>query len=220
MRKNDVWKTAAGGMFVGAFLCSAHAQTATCKDPWITQAYRELYNRMPVGTAVTGDCDITHYGNGHWSSYQDLKNKVAAHNAAYARPVAPSSATQYAPLMRPNSTRQPVATVAPSSAFVANGSGGRIISQDSGGLISDAGANAKPSSSIISQDSGGMRSLQSVDKPHAPAGKYLVIPGGNLVDSYGNTVRFAGAYSIVVKNGVSMIGTNGKTPVPGTLVTP
>jgi|GEM_PF-6310054 len=130
MQKNRVWKAAAGGMLMGGILSSAHAQAGPCRDPWINQAFHQMYNRPPAGSGTTGECDITRYGNGHWSSYQDLMSKISQHNGA-VRSIPPSSAAaQYAPLMRPSPTPQPVATVPPSSASVANRTGSRIISQD------------------------------------------------------------------------------------------
>lgn len=70
----------------GFYLQPAGAQTANrpiplpqCRDPWVTQAIQQVIGRRPaVGTSVSesGECDIQRYGNGRWSNYDDLVNKV------------------------------------------------------------------------------------------------------------------------------------------------
>ena len=147
-------------------------------------------------------------------------SKIAAHGTGtHAEPA----------LVKPAVASQPPVRIAPPSATVSNSS--HVISNDGGSLISDAGGNQiTRNSNIISQDGNGlvggsggtMRSVQSVDKPRAPAGKYLVIPGGNLVDANGNVVRTAGTYMLIPKNGGYGIGTGAgaRTPGSGTIVTP
>ncbi len=41
-------------------------------DPWIIQAYKELYNRQPSSTEL----NIKNYNQGSWSNYAELKNYV------------------------------------------------------------------------------------------------------------------------------------------------
>ncbi|MES2391683.1 MAG: hypothetical protein V4555_08585 [Acidobacteriota bacterium] len=58
---------------------AAHAQNGRCHDPWITQAYSDLYHRAPEnpgpqGTA--GECNTVLYGGGHWTTYLDLEQKI------------------------------------------------------------------------------------------------------------------------------------------------
>lgn len=54
------------------------AAAAGCRDPWVSSAIREVLGRHPVGFANANECNISLYGNGSWSSYADLKNKVQA----------------------------------------------------------------------------------------------------------------------------------------------
>ena len=205
-----------------AFSAMAHGQAGVCKDPWITQAFHQMHNRAPLGSGSTGECDITRYGNGHWTTFADLEQKIAAHEAAEHPLPAPTSLRTPSPV-RPGSITQPSTQLAPASAPLVNQNGSRIIS--------DAGGNQiNRNSNIISQDGGGLhsnssgtvRSVQSVDKPRAAAGKYLVIPGGDLVDASGNVVRHAGTYMLLQKNGSYTVGTGAgaRTPASGLIVNP
>ena len=56
----------------------ALAQGGSCKDPWINQAYNQLYHRAPSGSVLTGECNITLYGGGHWTTFADLESKIIA----------------------------------------------------------------------------------------------------------------------------------------------
>lgn len=62
------------------FACStlAHAQTGSCKDPWINKAFNDNFHRAPNGSGTSGECDIQRYGAGSWTNYQDLSNRVQA----------------------------------------------------------------------------------------------------------------------------------------------
>ena len=207
---------------------AAHAQAGVCKDPWITQAFHQMYQRAPIGSGTTGECDITRYGNGHWTSYQDLMTKIAIHGTGtHAMPASAGTQptiTTAAPTGVAGNVSRPVTPVRQPSAVVTN--------QNGNGLISDAGGNAvnrntngiisQDGNGIISQDGNGMRAVQSVDKPRAPAGKYLVIPGGNLVDANGNVVRKAGSYTLVIRNGSYAVGAGAgaRMPVAGNVVAP
>ena len=71
--------------------------TGTCKDPWVTSAVRavkgQIYgNPLPDGYGTYGECNPALYGNGQWSSYPDLMNKVQAHFRAQAAPAQPQPA--------------------------------------------------------------------------------------------------------------------------------
>jgi len=187
-----------------------YAQAGPCADPWINQAFQQMYRRAPVGSGKNvGECDITRYGNGHWSSYQDLTTKIAQRGTgthalptvASGNPLLANSGNGVlggAPLVKPNG-----------SGIVAQG-GGNIVAQGGGNIVAQGGGNLTG------------RSLQSVDKPRASPGKYLVIPGGSLVDSNGNIVRQAGTYMLIAKSGGYGVGTGAgaRSPVPGTTVVP
>ncbi|MDE2227802.1 MAG: hypothetical protein KGL11_02020 [Alphaproteobacteria bacterium] len=47
-----------------------------CKDPWVTQAVRQVTGRPPQGSGDNGECNKYRYGGGHWSNYNDLVAKV------------------------------------------------------------------------------------------------------------------------------------------------
>jgi hypothetical protein len=42
------------------------------KDPWITQAYRALYSRIPTDF----EYNIHNYNDGHWNTYNDLATYI------------------------------------------------------------------------------------------------------------------------------------------------
>src|SRR5664280_2955822 len=120
--------------------CTAlsQAQGGSCKDPWINQAYNQLYHRAPSGSANTGECNIALYGGGHWSSYADLTAKI---QAAKAPTRAPAPA--------------PVAAV--SSAFhldrslnILNASGAIVARAGTYSLVRSNGVAVNPSSLVAS----------------------------------------------------------------------
>lgn len=56
-----------------------------CRDPWIGQVYAKDYSTRKVGDYVRGialgygkkgECNPSQYGNGSWSSYNDLRTKM------------------------------------------------------------------------------------------------------------------------------------------------
>lgn len=70
-------------------LAKAVGQSFLCNEPWIGEAYGELGVR-PQGNGSFGECDPALYGGPGWSSYDDLKTKVAAYRAAKTRPATPA----------------------------------------------------------------------------------------------------------------------------------
>jgi hypothetical protein len=65
----------ASGLIFG-WLDQAHA--GQCRDPWVTQAVKDVTGHWPNGDYESGECRYTNYGGGQWSSYGDLVNKVRA----------------------------------------------------------------------------------------------------------------------------------------------
>lgn len=57
-------------------LLASPAQAGNCRDPWITQAIREVTGREPNGSGETGECTYTQYGGGQWGPYSQLKGFV------------------------------------------------------------------------------------------------------------------------------------------------
>ncbi|MDZ8084798.1 MAG: hypothetical protein RMY16_04250 [Nostoc sp. DedQUE12b] len=55
-----------------------------CNDPWVTGAVSQVAKRSPLGQGNRGECNIRLYGNGRWSNFPDLLNKVKKAFASYA----------------------------------------------------------------------------------------------------------------------------------------
>lgn len=46
-------------------------------DPWITQAYKQLYQRTPTAD----ECNIKNYNNGSWNNYNELVGYIKTYNS-------------------------------------------------------------------------------------------------------------------------------------------
>lgn len=144
---------------------TAHAQGGACKDPWINQAYNQLYHRAPSGSGATGECNIMNYGGGHWTTYQDLVNKVQAYRGAPAaapvasRPATPAMvAVSYHIDNNLNVVDARNVIIARAGTYnLVNTNGSNIVAQGGGNIVAQGGGN------IVAQGGGNMRSLQSVD---------------------------------------------------------
>jgi hypothetical protein len=145
----------------------SHAQGGSCKDPWINQAYNELYHRAPSGSGATGECNIALYGGGHWSSYTDLENKIVAvrgrPTAVQAVPAAVAPSTAFHLDKSLNLVNAGGSVIARAGSFnLVNSSGvalspSAIVAQGGGNIVAQGGGN------IVAQGGGNMRSVQSVD---------------------------------------------------------
>jgi hypothetical protein len=62
-------------LLLAAAFFSLPAKAQNC-DPWITKAYKQLYDRGPSAT----ECNIKNYNNGSWSSYAELVGHIAGYN--------------------------------------------------------------------------------------------------------------------------------------------
>src|SRR6476620_1219779 len=60
-------------IFILTFSVSTRAQGC---DPWIMNAYKQLYNRNPTAE----ECNIRNYNNGSWTSYDELVRYVRSYN--------------------------------------------------------------------------------------------------------------------------------------------
>ena len=91
MSRNSWLGAAALIAAVAANAGNAGAQTnvaaySPCRDAWVTSAFmdvtgsvvNETTRRKPAGYGDTGECNVRLYGNGSWSSYNDLVSKVRA----------------------------------------------------------------------------------------------------------------------------------------------
>jgi hypothetical protein len=135
-------------------LAATAAQAGNCRDPWITQAIKEVTGREPNGAGESGECTYTQYNGGSWNSYAQLK--AAVEGKLRPRPlinlndqtfagsgqtvrVAPGTVQQYRVF---NGKHQ----------FLANGKwfylvgndGGTLIGNDSAGLVGNDGASFRP----------------------------------------------------------------------------
>ena len=65
---------------------SAQPNTAAtpCRDPWVSQAVREVAGREPYGSGEIGECNIQLYG-ARWGSYDELKGYVRQARDTMAR---------------------------------------------------------------------------------------------------------------------------------------
>lgn len=69
-----------------SLLVLSKSLSAQC-DPWIQQAYKQLYNRA----ANSEECNIRNYNNGSWSNYEQLVGYIKAYkskasNSSFAMP--------------------------------------------------------------------------------------------------------------------------------------
>ncbi|HEY1199878.1 MAG TPA: hypothetical protein VGE79_02805 [Niastella sp.] len=65
-------------IFPATLLCLflfSFANAQNC-DPWITQAYKQLYNRTPSAD----ECNIKNYNNGSWNNYNELVGYIKTYN--------------------------------------------------------------------------------------------------------------------------------------------
>ena len=90
-------------------LAKAVGQSFLCSEPWIGQAYAEpsLGGGRPQGSGSFGECDPSLYGGASWSSYEDLKAKVAAYKMAKAGGPRPASPVPAPPPPPPPSAQEP-----------------------------------------------------------------------------------------------------------------
>ncbi|MBC7623359.1 MAG: hypothetical protein H7232_08240 [Aeromicrobium sp.] len=82
-----------------------------CSDKWVTTAVWEVKGRKPLGSGNTGECENRRYGNGSWTGYSDLVQKVRAADAPPPQP----AITKAPPLPAPPVVVPPPANQTPSS---------------------------------------------------------------------------------------------------------
>lgn len=121
-----------GATLLAALALSTTASAGQCRDPWVTQAITQLTGHAPRGSGESLDCNIKLYGNGSWSSYPDLVNKV---RASYRDPAPSSAAPAVAAGARPA-----IAGGAGGSSLVARGGAG-IVAQGGGNIVAQGGGN-------------------------------------------------------------------------------
>ncbi len=68
--------TGADGLLVAdAAAAQSSAPTPPCRDPWVSQAVKEVTGREALGAGELGECNIQLYG-ARWGSYAELKGYV------------------------------------------------------------------------------------------------------------------------------------------------
>jgi hypothetical protein len=113
---------------------------AQCRDPWITQAIREVTGRAPRGSGETGECTYTQYGGGRWGSYPELKGYVQSRLGGPTIPrdfITGGGTYQAAPgqVRVPSSQATQTRTLNGKQQFLHNGKWYNLIGLDGGTLI-------------------------------------------------------------------------------------
>jgi len=65
-------------LFLSLWILLAFTSAQAQCDPWIIQAYKELYGRTPNAT----ECNIRNYNNGSWNSYNELVSYIKKYKGA------------------------------------------------------------------------------------------------------------------------------------------
>jgi hypothetical protein len=123
----------------------------TCKDPLITQAYKDSagLGRTPEGWGTKGECNPKLYNNGSWSSYNQLRDLIKEVKAALVL-------MAFRPEIVVIPGRNPATTSnALGITFISDGKikpevklvgqdGGTLIGNDVAGLVGNDGAGVVP----------------------------------------------------------------------------
>ncbi|MES2978887.1 MAG: hypothetical protein V4731_10725 [Pseudomonadota bacterium] len=132
-------------------------QAGVCSDAWVTKAVKEVTGRAPSGAGTMGDCNVQKYGNGRWSSYNDLVAKVRTANgmALAVKPSAPNAPAGGTLLGGANGGR----VIAPGGGNVIAPGGGNLVSGGAGNLVSGGAGNviAPGGGNVIAPGGGNLR---------------------------------------------------------------
>jgi hypothetical protein len=119
-----------------------------CKDPWITQAFKEVKGSGPAGWGLTNECTIKLYNNGSWSSYNQLRDAVRAyHNSIRVTPIL--FVPVYKPGVNTTTDKNAVAVIAIEGlaarlqARLVGNDGASLIGNDSAGIIAASTSTLK-----------------------------------------------------------------------------
>jgi hypothetical protein len=156
--------------FLFCALCFQLTAKAQKGDPWIFQAYKEMYKRQPQAWEL----NINLYNQGHWNNYNELKQYIQQYQSSLAsmsittRTVAVKN-NQSVVLFDQNGksiavnliTNDGGSIVATGGGNVVAAGGGNVIAAGGGNVIAAGGANLRdlPGASL-----GGNRQLMSGDK--------------------------------------------------------
>jgi hypothetical protein len=102
-------------------------KAAPCRDPWVSSAFRLVFQREPNASGDQGECNYRNFGGGVWSSYRDLVWKTAWYRAykdlGLVRGGQPLDASQSTPEALQPMVTKAVAEVTGKAASTPNGKG-------------------------------------------------------------------------------------------------
>lgn len=118
---------------------------AACADPWVTKAVKQVTGRDAQGSGNSGQCNISLYGGGHWSNYNDLVGKVTV----ALRPAPPVAAQ-----------KPPAPVLSNPKNAIGTAGGGNIVASGGGNIVASGGGNLKQGAAggkIISTNGAGVK---------------------------------------------------------------
>lgn len=143
-------------------------------DPWIFQAYVELYNRIPNAWEL----NTQNYNKGSWSSYANLKEYIKQYNSALSqngiKTIAGKTANNNNAIVFTDNGNNVIAVdlVSLDGGTVISAGGGNVISAGGGNVIAAGGGNFRISTATAGVSFGLDRTVQS-------AGTRVVATAGN-----------------------------------------
>jgi hypothetical protein len=120
-------------------LTGALSAAAQCRDPWLNQIYQQVYNRKPVGTGESCECNTKLYNNASWNNYNEL--------VGYVKQVQGGLRFGYAPLGNNSvmavalGTQIVAVSVLDGSGNIVAAGGGNIVAAGGGNLVAAGGGN-------------------------------------------------------------------------------
>jgi hypothetical protein len=161
-----------------------YRRSGPCSDPWVTAAII----RASSGTAgaqtlngTDGDCDISRYNNGSWTSFASLVGYVRdARNADYAMGVEyeryDTGAGKLLALMDRNAQRVIAMTL------VGN-DGASVIGNDAGSIANVLRMVAAGGGNMVAAGGGNLKALMASKNLISNMGRVLPTAGGNLISN-------------------------------------
>lgn len=105
-----------------------------CSDPWINYAYAVEFYRSPVGEGTSGECNVTLYRDGKWSSYKELRDDIVKIHGDYTGKLKViSNGTNYDLVFKDFDQTLKVGIVGSNA--------GALISKDGGSIVAVGGRN-------------------------------------------------------------------------------
>lgn len=134
--------------------------SAQCRDPWINNAYRELYNRTPVGNQEVGECYIRLYNNGSWNNYNELKSYIQQFkNTGTIVGFAPATNNNSVMAVKLIDGTVGVSLLSNNSGTIVASGGGNLVASGGGNLVASGGGN------LVASGGGNFNGLISSNTP-------------------------------------------------------